>query len=207
MDNYRKLAVANLARLFASPPDDLAVRLGGSESAGRILLPAFGNTWEISGDGVSCQNGTDSTVVELLISLYATHASAEPLVKSPFISFKELPGSMPYVGAFLNRCQLTLAPHVGRLEEQLGVVANAFDGEIEGAPESGDFACHLRPLPKICLKFICYKADEDFPASVTCLYSNNAARFLPTDALADVGEYTVRGIIDRIRNDAAGSTA
>lgn len=31
--------------------------------------------------------------------------------------------------------------------------------------------------------------DEEFPASVTCLYSNNARMFLPIDGLADVGEY------------------
>ena len=40
--------------------------------------------------------------------------------------------------------------------------------------------------------------DEDFPASVTCLYSANAHRFMPTDALADLGEYTSRRILELI---------
>jgi len=51
------------------------------------------------------------------------------------------------------------------------------------------------PLPKIALCYIFYEADEDFPASVTCLYSNNASSFLPIDALADVGEYTSKKIL------------
>jgi hypothetical protein len=33
---------------------------------------------------------------------------------------------------------------------------------------------------------------------VTCLLSANAQRFLPTDALADVGEYTSRAMIDAL---------
>lgn len=39
------------------------------------------------------------------------------------------------------------------------------------------------------------KAFKDFSASATCLFSNNAYNFLPLDALADVGEYTSRKII------------
>jgi hypothetical protein len=56
----------------------------------------------------------------------------------------------------------------------------------------------VHPLPKIALCYIFYVADDDFPASVTCLYSNNAHHFLPIDALADVGEYTSRRMLTLI---------
>jgi phosphatidylglycerophosphate synthase len=39
-------------------------------------------------------------------------------------------------------------------------------------------------------------ADEEFPASVTCLFSANAESFLPVDGLADVGGYTAKRIIE-----------
>jgi hypothetical protein len=51
-------------------------------------------------------------------------------------------------------------------------------------------------LPKIALNFIFYRADDEFPASVTCLFSHNAASFLPTDALADTAEYTSKKMLD-----------
>ena len=60
----------------------------------------------------------------------------------------------------------------------------------------GDFSFVVYPLPKIALCYIFYDPDEDFPASVTCLFSNNARRFLPLDGLADVGEYTSRKILE-----------
>ena len=56
----------------------------------------------------------------------------------------------------------------------------------------------LNPLPKIALCYHFYLPDEDFPANVTCLYANNADRFLPTDALADVGEYMSRALIAQL---------
>ena len=37
--------------------------------------------------------------------------------------------------------------------------------------------------------------DEEFPASVTCLFSANALSFMPLDGLADVAEYTSKEII------------
>ena len=202
MDNYRKLAQAHLSRLFASPPADLAGRLGGVASGNGIALSAFGEHWEISETGARCISGASSSVVELLISLYAENAAEALMVKSPFISFKELPDSMPYVGAFHTHCQQALAPHLEALEVRLPEITAAFGGQVEESPESGDFAFQMMPLPKIGLRFICYRADDDFPASATCLYSNNAALFLPTDALADVGEYTVQGMIERLGNVA-----
>jgi hypothetical protein len=46
------------------------------------------------------------------------------------------------------------------------------------------------------LNYIFYLADDEFPASATCLFSNNALSFLPIDALADTGEYCSRKIIE-----------
>jgi hypothetical protein len=63
----------------------------------------------------------------------------------------------------------------------------------EGSP--GDWSLVVEALPKITLCYHFYLPDEDFPANATCLFSNNAHRFLPTDALADVGEYMSRALI------------
>jgi hypothetical protein len=61
----------------------------------------------------------------------------------------------------------------------------------------------VKPLPKIALCFIGYLADEEFPASATCLFSSNASDFMPMDGLADVGEYTARTICRLIGAETA----
>jgi hypothetical protein len=74
----------------------------------------------------------------------------------------------------------------------------SLQGQPPEGDSPGDWALVLYPLPKIALCYQFYLPDEDFPANVTCLYANNADRFLPTDALADVGEYMSRALIAQL---------
>ena len=72
-----------------------------------------------------------------------------------------------------------------------------FDG-FENEDGSGDFSFTLFPLPKVPLSYVFYLADEEFPASVVCLFAANAESFMPVDGLADVGEHTAERIIELI---------
>jgi hypothetical protein len=103
---------------------------------------------------------------------------------------------MPYAGAFSAHAQQILVPRVDLVEKSLDLVLERLSGRESGAP--GDFSFILFPLPKIALNYIFYRADEDFPPSVTCLYSQNADVFMPVDGLADVGEYMSKTILDLI---------
>jgi hypothetical protein len=102
---------------------------------------------------------------------------------------------MPYVGAFITHTQQVLVPHVPRIKEAAGQITEKLNGPTDSFETVGDFSFVVYPLPKIALCYIFYEADEDFPASVTCLFSNNANRFMPVDGLADVGEYTSKTIL------------
>ena len=77
-------------------------------------------------------------------------------------------------------------------------IVRTFNGKKGPSEAGGDFSFILYPLPKIALCYIFYEADEDFPASVRCLYSNNANQFMPVSGLADVGEYTSKQILKLI---------
>lgn len=194
-DNYQKLAKSNVAHVFHAPPSDLAQRLGGKETDVGIALRAFGKRWVLTSEAVIPENEAVSSVEALLVSLYARHNNTAPMQREPFVAFKELPDSAPYAGAFARHAQLSLAPFVPVMDQRRDELCALMDGALAKNPPAGDLAFTLHPLPKIALHYICYHADEDFPAAVTCLYSHNAALFMPTDALADVGEYTAKAII------------
>jgi hypothetical protein len=102
------------------------------------------------------------------------------------------------VGAFATHTERILAPHVEGIQRERTAIVNALQGQDAPEGMGGDFSIVVRPLPKIVLCYIFYKADEEFPATVTCLFSNNAISFMPIDALADVGEYTSRKILELI---------
>ncbi len=192
---YATITRENLSRLFAMDLDQRAAALPARRDGGGLHLEAFGQACLLRPDGIRLDGVEESGPRGIIISLYALHATTEAMVREPYKSFKELPDSMPYAGAFANRTEQALYQVVGKLPTALPTVMTRLKGIAADAGLGGDWAFVVHPLPKIALCYICYAADEDFPPAVTCLFSNNAARFMPTDALADVGEYTSRTII------------
>ena len=197
-DNYAIIVQDNLKKLFENLPKDLARALPATQNGDAFLFEAFGETCEIRSDGIFLGEVQQTGVIGILISLYAMNTKLETCLIEPLKAFKDLPNSMPYAGAFVTHTQQILVSHVDAIEESRNRIIETLKGCEAPAGIGGDFSFMVYPFPKIALCYIFYEADEDFPASVTCLYSNNAFSFLPIDALADVGEYTSKKILDII---------
>ncbi|MFC1533662.1 DUF3786 domain-containing protein [Thermodesulfobacteriota bacterium] len=195
-DNYAKIVQDNLVRLYGDLPYDLAKNLPGEQDGERFIFDAFGEKCIIEPKKIKLGDEEQSSVFGILISLYALYASSEICIPSPLKSFREFPDSMPYVGAFTTHTEQLLVPYATKIKEKVLTIMKTFKGENAPSEAGGDFSFIVYPLPKIALCYIFYEADDDFPASVTCLYSNNANQFLPIDGLADVGEYTSRKILN-----------
>jgi len=197
-DNYLKLARDNLERLYGNLPDGLEEMLPGRKKGSAYSFAAFGQVCVIAPDGITLNGLEPPGVIGILLSLYALNATTELPILEPIKSFKEFPDSAPYVGAFASHTEQILVPAVPKIKTKIDLVMERLSGEAAPASLSGDFAFVLRPLPKILLCYIFYEADEEFPPSVTCLYSSNANRFMPMDGLADVGEYTSKTILEMV---------
>lgn len=199
-DNYAAIVQANLESVFqdADALERLAARMPAEIADGGVRFDAFGETCRISPEGVFLNDRPETGPKGIILSLYARHAAPDAMIVTPLKAFKEFPNSGPYAGAFATHTQNLLVPHVDAIENQRAAIVAAMDGGDAPNAAGGDFAFQVKALPKIALCYIFYEADEDFPASVTCLYSANADAFLPIDALADVGEYCSRKIIDLI---------
>ncbi|PIP36096.1 MAG: hypothetical protein COS92_04965 [Desulfobacterales bacterium CG07_land_8_20_14_0_80_52_14] len=185
-DNYSKIVQENIRMLFENPK-------------GKSLeFQAFGMNCVIYPEGIFLKGKKEEGVLGILISLYALHAGSEEMILEPLKAFKDLPNSSPFVAAFAARTQQVLVPHV----EAIRRTRESFLKHLSGSPgphgAGGDFSFVLKPFPKIALCYIFYRADEDFPASATCLFSNNALTFAPIDALADTAEYTSRAILETL---------
>jgi hypothetical protein len=196
--NYAKIVQDNLKKLYGNLPEDLERVLPSLRNGNSFLFDAFGEKCELRPGGIFLGQVQQTGVIGILISLYALHAGPEPSLLEPLKAFKDFPNSMPYAGAFTIHTQQILVPHVERIEKSRDQIMANLSGHDAPASVKGDFSFVVYPLPKIALCYIFYEADDDFSASVTCLYSNNSPSFLPIDALADVGEYTSRKIIGLI---------
>ena len=197
--NYANIIKENLDKLYRNLPDDLETFLPAVRKEDAFEFNAFGGNCIIQRDGIFIDGQKQDDAVGILVSLYALHANNEACILEPFKAFKEFPDSMPYSGAFTTHTEKILLPHVHKIKRSGQEIMDRFGGQEAPSSISGDFSFLVYPLPKIALCYIFYDADQDFPPSVTCLYSNNALSFIPIAGMADVGEYASKAIINIVK--------
>lgn len=200
MSQYEALIRDNLRNAFAHGAETLAPCLPARQDPEALTFSAFGETCTLTPESVLLDGARETGPRGLVVSLYAANASPDSMRLEPLIAFRDFPDSMPYQGAFAANSERPLVPHASRLAAWRDTFAK-FLGRETGAPEGtpGDIPLLVFPLPKIALCYIVYLPDEEFPASVTCLFSNNARTFMPLDGLADTAEYTTRRILEVMR--------
>ena len=196
MSNYAEIIKQNLDRLYNPIAVNLAERLPAQHAGDNFVFQAFGESCQIGPQGIKLGDTDETGPKGVIISLYALQAALDSCGLRPYKAFREMPDSMPYVGAFAAHAERVLIDQIDGIESHADRIAEQLKGSKGSDNDTGDFSLIVYPLPKIGLNYIFYRADDDFPAAVTCLFSNNAATFLPTDALADTGEYTSKKILD-----------
>lgn len=193
--NYEVIVQQNLRQIFAADMEERAAAMGASSDGRELTFKAFGGLCRMTREAVLLDDERQTGPLGIILSLYARHAAAEAFRLEPLMAFKEVPSSTPYVGAFASHTEQILVPKVDRIMAGRRTIIQHLDGGDAPAGIGGDDALVVFPLPKIALCYIFYAADDDFPASTTCLYSNNAYHHMPVDGLADVGEYTSRAVL------------
>jgi hypothetical protein len=193
--NYLKIRNDYLKKAWARSAVELAVCLPAELIAEGLRFQAFAEECILTGGEITLAGEAAAGPVGLLIALYASSVPDQPVLLHSLRSFKELPNSMPYQNAFAANAESILVPQVSRIHLQQERIASAFSGQINVDPPSGDFSFTLYPLPRLPLYYIFHLPDDEFPASVTCLFAANALDFMPLDGLADVAEYTARKMI------------
>jgi hypothetical protein len=201
LDNYAKLVSKNLEAIYENLPEGFEAALEAKKVGKKYFFRAFGKDCHISPHGIYLNEDRQTGVLGILISLYALYTNYRTCVLEPFKAFKEFADSMPYVGAFSTHTEQILAPEVHKIKIVRDKIIDQLDGQDSPVGIPGDFSMVLYPLPKIALCYIFYEADEEFQAGVTCLYSSNAAYFMPVDGLADTGEYTSKRILEIVTRE------
>ncbi len=199
-EQYLMIQMEHLKEAWLRGKEILELALPANQEDDCFNFQAFGENCQFCPDVINL-GGKPATGPEgILISLYARNVRDEPGQMHPLQSFKELPNSGPYQGAFVARSEQVLVPHVLSIERHKQVIAQHFSGEVNTDAPSGDFSFTLYPLPRIPLYYIFYLPDDEFPAAATCLFAADATNHLSVDGLADVAEYTGKRIISLVRS-------
>ncbi|NOR23847.1 MAG: DUF3786 domain-containing protein [Desulforhopalus sp.] len=82
----------------------------------RFVFDAFGEKCLIEPKGITPGDEEHSSVLGILISLYALNARPEVCVPAPLKACKEFSDSMPYVGVFTTHTEQLLVTHVDKIK-------------------------------------------------------------------------------------------
>ncbi len=184
-----------LKQAWSRQPGELEAALPGRHQGDCFHFQAFGEPCELHPQEIVLGGERLTGPEGILIALYASQVPNEQIVLRPLKAFKQFPGGMGYQGAFVMNAEKILQPHVPAIHQHQQELVGRFSGHFNPDAPRCDLSFTLYPLPRVALYYIFNLADEEFPASVTCLFPSNATNFLPVAGLADVAEYTARKII------------
>ena len=196
--NFLEIQKEYLRKVWLRNPKELEEVLPARPEGDCFRFQAFGEPCELYPQEVILGGKPLTGPEGILIALYALHVQKEEPQLHPLKSFKQFPGGMGYQGAFVTNAEKILHPYVPEIQQHQQELIDRFSGHFNPDARRCDFSFTLYPLPRVALYYIFNLPDEEFPASVTCLFPSNAMSFLPVAGLADVAEYTAKKIIEAI---------
>jgi hypothetical protein len=197
-DRFLNIQLAYIRELYAQLPDDLDRSLCAKREDDIFHFKAFGQPCTITPEGIYLSGELITEDMGITIALYARYASNDEVRLLPSKALAQIEGSQPLEDYFRAQSEQSLVPYVDDIKKSMDRIIQVFGGSHNKDENAGDFSFTLFPLPKVPLYYVVYLADDEFPASVTCLFAANAESFMPVDALADVGEHTAKKIIEMI---------
>ncbi len=196
--NFLDIQKEYLKKVSLRQLDELEVALPARRKGDCFHFQAFGEPCELYPHEIILGGQKLTGPEGILIALYASQVPNEQMELRPLKAFKQFPGGMGYQGAFAMNAEKILHSHVPVIHQHKDEIAARFSGHLNQDARRCDFSFTLYPLPRVALYYIFNLPDEEFPASVTCLFPSNATHLLPVAGLADVAEYTARKIIERV---------
>jgi hypothetical protein len=151
---YLPIQKQHLKAAWSRGAEELEQTLPAEREADCLYFQAFGENCELCSETISLAGKLVSGPVGILLPLYARYVHNESPKLHPLQSFRELPNSAPYQGAFVARSEQVLVPYVLAIQSEQEGVVQRFSGKINTNAPSGDFSFTLYPLPRIPLYYI-----------------------------------------------------
>ncbi len=126
-----------------------------------------------------------------VLLLHYAQATQTPLTGN-LVKFRDLPGGYAYERAFKQRAIQPLAKAFGSNPLDLVAAASVFGGR---QLSFGDASSEIPALEGIPITYVVW-GEHEFPASANILYDSSACRYLPTEDLAVLGEFTTQRLIE-----------
>ena len=145
----------------------------GAHSEGAVWRVAVLNdllTLDLSARYVTTSAGREVGHVWRILMLHYLAIASRPEKLEPEVTFADLPTARSYARVYHQRVISRLCATVGQDEQRFRTAADALGGRIA---TGGNIAFDFEVFPRLCVRVIWHKSDEEFTPSATLLLPVN----------------------------------
>jgi len=163
--------------------------LGGAIQDDRLVIPFYGESHQVSKDGVLNAAGQKATfAVSVLLCCYVLQCPEKEPEPGEWVTYREFKDAGPLTGYFASNTnkiiETTFAGHIDRLKS----ACREMRGRAMEAP-AFDVAYMFQMLPRVPVFFRFNDRDDMFPAQTSILFRQSAEKHIDMECLAIGGTY------------------
>jgi hypothetical protein len=169
---------------------DQFVWLGAEPMDGGWKLPVLEDTLQIDlvQSRVRTSGGQAVGSIWRILTLHYLAVRSQPERLAPQLTFADLPTARSYASVYDGRVIGRLCATAGRDSDRLRSAAAALKGH---RALGGDLAFDFDVFPRVTIRLIWHKADEEFPPSATLLLPANIESYFCSEDIVVLSEQLV----------------
>jgi hypothetical protein len=171
----------------------IAPRIGAVCADGRLRIPLFDRTFEVSSTGIAGPDGRrPSYDVCVLLSKYILLAPEMQVAGKTWVSYRDFKDSRPLHNYFSHDVELAVATHFSGRIEALKMACASLGGYEPDLKVSYDLAMQFDALPMIPVVMLFNNTDDEFPARCSLLFPACTEAYLDAECIAMLGSLLFR---------------
>jgi hypothetical protein len=152
------------------------------------IIDVFGEPHRISGNAITGPSNIRPTFdICIILSKYILLCPDILPQKTGWVSYRDFKDSGPLLKFYANDVERPIANRFTGKIDALKEAGTAIGGYKPDIDLSYDFAIQFDVLPRIPLLLLFNDADNEFPASCSVLFQNDAEKYLDAECLSMVG--------------------
>ena len=163
-------------------------KLGIQVADGKVIIPLFGRSYTVSGQGISGPEGRKphlSTCV-ILCKYLLMCPSHEPR-EANWVSFKDFKDAAPLIHSFATAVSNPISKMFSGRSSALESVCIKIGGYRPAENFSYDVSIQFDALPRVPLLLLFNDRDEEFPAQCSVLFEQRTEKYLDMECVAMLG--------------------
>jgi len=163
-------------------------KLGIQVADGKVIIPLFGRSYTVSGQGISGPEGRKphlSTCV-ILCKYLLMCPSHEPR-EANWVSFKDFKDAAPLIHSFATAVSNPISKMFSGRSSALESVCIKIGGYRPAENFSYDVSIQFDALPRVPLLLLFNDRDEAFPAQCSVLFEQRTEKYLDMECVAMLG--------------------